>query len=60
MSKKTITVTIKGGTATVETKGFAGKACIDATAELEKAMGTKTADTKLPEYDFKEVQQAGR
>ncbi len=60
MAQKTITVTIHpDATATVETKGFAGKACKDATAELEKAMGVKTSDRHTPEFDNREIQQAG-
>lgn len=56
---KEITVTIQGGKAEVATRGFQGKACMDATAELEKAMGATTSDTKTPEFEVKEVQQAG-
>lgn len=52
---KTITVDISGGTSTISTKGFAGKACQDATAELEKAMGMKTSDVKTPEFEVREV-----
>jgi hypothetical protein len=44
---------------TITTKGFQGKACMDATAELEQAMGMKTDDRKTPEYDLREVQQTG-
>jgi len=43
---KTITVTIQDGEASVETTGFAGKECLTATAELEKALGKKT-DTRM-------------
>lgn len=57
---KEINVTIVNGTAKVETRGFAGTACMDATAELERAMGEKTSDTKTPEWHQKEVQQLGR
>ena len=56
---KTITVDIANGQATVETRGFQGKACLDATAELEKAMGLKTSDRKTPEFDVKEVRTIG-
>ena len=56
---KTITVTITDGKAKIETRGFAGKACMDATAELEKAMGAKTSDSKTPEFDVKEVRTIG-
>lgn len=54
MSKQ-IEVVIEGGAATVSTRGFVGKACLDATAELEKAMGAKTSEQKTPEFDVKEV-----
>jgi hypothetical protein len=56
---KEIHVTIENGSATVETRGFAGKACMDATAELEKAMGKTTNDRKTPEWNVKEVRQVG-
>lgn len=59
MAGKEIVVTIQDGKATVATKGFQGKACQDATAELEKAMGLKTSDTKTPEYDLKHVHTQG-
>lgn len=38
------------GQVTVQTKGYAGKACTDATKELELALGTVTADVKSGEY----------
>jgi hypothetical protein len=46
---KTITVTIWDGEAVVDTSGFKGKECLKATAELEKALGKKTATTMTPE-----------
>ena len=46
---KPITVTIEDGEASVETTGFAGNECLAATAELEKALGKKTATTMTPE-----------
>lgn len=46
---KTITVTIENGEASVETTGFKGKECLAATAELEKALGKKTATTMTAE-----------
>lgn len=54
-----ITVTIENGAATVETKGYQGKACVNATAELEKAMGATTADRKTPEYEGRTQHQVG-
>ena len=59
MSRKQIVVLIEGGKAEVSTTGFAGKACQDATAQLQKALGVTTTDKKTPEYDLKEVRQAG-
>lgn len=41
---KQIIVTIDKGAATVETKGFTGKACQLETADLERALGATTAD----------------
>lgn len=38
------------GTAKVEVKGVKGRSCIDATKELEKALGTTTGDRKTGEY----------
>jgi hypothetical protein len=46
---KTITVTIQDGEASVETSGFKGNDCLTATAELEQALGKKTATTMTPE-----------
>jgi hypothetical protein len=56
---QSITVDITDGKATIETKGFAGKACLDATAALEKAMGIRTFDKKTPEWEVRTVQQQG-
>lgn len=38
------------GAVTVQTQGFAGASCKQATAALEKALGTVTNDTKTPEF----------
>lgn len=38
------------GEVKVEGKGFAGKSCVEATRELEQALGTVTADTKKAEF----------
>jgi len=47
---KTITITISPeGETTIETKGFTGTACKDATAALEKALGIKTKDAPTKE-----------
>lgn len=55
-----IKVIIENGTAKVETTGFVGKACQDATAELEKAMGLTTSDTKTPEWELEQVRSIGQ
>jgi len=47
---KEITVNIsEAGDVEVSTKGFAGKACQDATRQLEAALGATTADTPTAE-----------
>jgi len=51
---KTITITITpDGETTIETKGFTGTACKDATAALEKALGMKTKDAPTKEANQK-------
>jgi hypothetical protein len=59
MAKQQIEINISGGKAEVKTEGFEGRACMDATADLEAAMGLTVDDQKTPEYDVKHVQQAG-
>lgn len=50
MSTPTITITVdpKGGV-TVETKGFAGQACREATRALERALGQVLTDQPTAE-----------
>ena len=48
---KTIVVDIKGRSATVKTSGFTGKACYEATKDLERAMGKVVSDERTPEYN---------
>lgn len=38
------------GSTVVQTSGFKGKACQDATKQLEQALGITTSDKKLPEF----------
>ncbi len=58
---KHIRVTIdREGKATVETKGFKGNACYDATRDLEQAMGMRTETKRTPEYDVKEVRSVNQ
>jgi DUF2997 family protein len=56
---KTIEIVIADGKSTITTRGFTGKTCILATAELEKAMGVKTSDAKTPEFEVREVRTIG-
>jgi Protein of unknown function (DUF2997) len=44
-----VTVSPKGET-TVQTKGFAGGTCIQASKWLEQALGITTADSKTAEF----------
>lgn len=46
---KTIIVDVVNGKATITTKGFAGRACLAATADLERALGRKVSDTHTDE-----------
>jgi hypothetical protein len=38
------------GDVTVEAKGFKGKSCMDATKQIEKALGVTGKDSKTGEY----------
>lgn len=38
------------GSVTIETTGFKGKSCLQATAEFEKALGTVKKQKRSPEY----------
>ena len=55
---QTITVTISpDASVRVETTGFVGKACKDATAALESALGVVSSDASKPEYHQQEVRR---
>lgn len=48
---KTIEVTVKpNGETIIETKGFTGSACRDATRSLEQALGIPTSEQLTAEY----------
>jgi hypothetical protein len=48
---KTIQITISPkGETKIETQGFTGSSCQDATRALEAALGAKTSDTLTGEY----------
>lgn len=54
---KEIIVTIdEKGNAKIETRGFAGKGCQDATAALEDALGIKTSDVQTAEFHTTETE----
>jgi hypothetical protein len=57
MAKETIEVVInKDGTYDLDPKGFKGKACLRATADLEQALGGKDLKrTPKPEMNEKEI-----
>lgn len=44
-----VVVTVEDGKTTIETKGFKGTSCLQATAALEAALGVKTSDTPTAE-----------
>jgi hypothetical protein len=58
---KTIEVTFDdAGNAKIETTGFRGGECLQATIKLEEALGKKTGDKKKPEALLQPgVQQCG-
>lgn len=45
------------GQTVIQTKGFAGTACRQASAFLEQALGQRTAETLTPEYYRQEQAQ---
>lgn len=49
----------EGPNVTIETKGYVGKACQDATSQFEKALGIVKSDTKTPEFHTREVRTVG-
>ena len=56
---KTIEITISPkGETKVETKGFTGGECCEASRFIEQALGTRTAETLTAEYH--QGQQAGQ
>lgn len=50
MGEQIIIVVSPDGTTKVETKGFQGSTCKDATKALEQALGTVESETLKPEY----------
>ena len=46
---ETVIVTIENGDVKIQTKGFKGKSCKAATAELEKGLGRVTSDVPTAE-----------
>lgn len=52
---KTIRVRVKGGKFTVETTGYAGESCREATAKLEERIGVKVTDEPTAEMYQEDV-----
>ena len=51
MSSQTIEIVVgPSGETTVQTKGFAGSSCRDASKFIEQALGDKTAETLTGEF----------
>ncbi len=51
MSKTTIEIIVSpDGKTTVQTKGFAGASCQDASRLIEEALGRKTGERLTPEF----------
>jgi hypothetical protein len=51
MSKKIVVTIAKNGTTTVSAQGYAGTACMKATAPFEELLDDNTkVDTKTPDY----------
>jgi len=49
---KTLEVTVGPDSVTLETKGYSGTSCLDATRSIEERLGTVTATDHTPEmYD---------
>jgi hypothetical protein len=57
---RTITVTIAAGKAVVQTEGYQGAACKDATAALQKALGATETDDPTPEFHERDVRTANQ
>lgn len=55
MSKEIIVTVDAVGGIELETKGYSGKSCKDATKEIEAALGKVTADRKTGDYLKPEV-----
>lgn len=56
-SGEQVTVTIRGGKATIATSGFQGASCLSATAGLEAALGVTQSDTPTEEMHVAPVEQ---
>ena len=50
MNKQIEIVVDPKGAATVETKGFTGSSCIEASRFIEQALGNKTGERTTPEF----------
>lgn len=60
MSDRIIEIIVEtNGSTRVQTKGFAGSACIDASRFIEEALGKRTSDRTTPEF-FQSTDQQQR
>ncbi|MEQ8851744.1 DUF2997 domain-containing protein [Gimesia sp.] len=51
MSNRTIEIIVEtNGSTRVQTRGFTGSACIDASRFIEEALGKQTREHKTPEF----------
>jgi hypothetical protein len=50
MREQIIVIVAPDGSTRVETKGYQGSSCKDASAFIEKALGVKESETLKPEY----------
>lgn len=54
MAKQIVIVVSPTGESTVETRGYVGASCKDASGFLESALGTVQSETLKPEYHQRE------
>lgn len=59
MSRTIDVVVAPTGETKIETRGFAGPACQQATKDLEAALGLKQSETLTAEYHLSASEQAG-
>ncbi|MDM4018152.1 DUF2997 domain-containing protein [Roseiconus lacunae] len=60
MTKIIEVIVSPAGETKIETKGFAGAECRDASAFIEKAMGKRQCETLTAEYHRQQTQETNR